>query len=764
MTHRTAALFAGWMLLAGAMNVGAQPVLWSQDAFGGFTGADLTVPRGGRIASLVQTTINQQQLTLRDTGTGLPVWTQSFPGYYVGPFRHLAMDSNGDLIVQSGTASALRLAKYAAADGALVWESLHARDGDTEELMAVAMAVDSANHTVVAGNSCIFFFADRLCDGWLERHDLAGVTLWRVKHGTRPLSPPFGGDSVRGIVLDASHNIIVTGNYSVAKYDAATGSALWTVDFQACCGSVGVTVDGAGDAFVVSYDDFAAVLRISKLSGVDGGTVWTTNVPQPRFYYPGLKMLATPGGDLVLAFDRVTRIHSGADGALRWTHILPSGIGDIALDPEGNVLSARSTGTGSIQSVGALLVKQRGTDGQVIANLPLESGTSGARASTVVADESGIYVGVSIEVGQSFAGRVVKIAGDVTTRPPIPGLADFNGDRKADLMWQDNGGRAALWGMVGLQPVFTQELPAPPSPGFRVAFVGDIDGDGKSDLVWQDSGGPVYIWYMDGATVVRNLAYYGSSNGGPAVAMADLDVDGTADLMLQLADGSVMAWMALSKALNQQDPKVVTILGPGTGWLVSRLADFNGDGYPDILFRYPDGRYAIWLMNGATPVTQTQILNAGAWTATHVADLDGDGKADIVWQHADGTIAVWLMNGAAMASGATLIGPGSGWSVTLVGDFDGDGKADLFFTHTDGRAAIYLMNGLAPTQTTQILNAGSGWTARLLTDLNGDGKADIVWQHTDGRVAAWLMNGTAMIDGSEILGPGTGWSVNRANQ
>jgi hypothetical protein len=69
-------------------------------------------------------------------------------------------------------------------------------------------------------------------------------------------------------------------------------------------------------------------------------------------------------------------------------------------------------------------------------------------------------------------------------------------------------------------------------------------------------------------------------------------------------------------------------------------------------------------MNGATPVSTLQILNAGSgWNPKRAADLNADGKADIVWQNVDGRVAVWLMNGTTMTASHGILGAATGWNV-----------------------------------------------------------------------------------------------------
>jgi hypothetical protein len=42
----------------------------------------------------------------------------------------------------------------------------------------------------------------------------------------------------------------------------------------------------------------------------------------------------------------------------------------------------------------------------------------------------------------------------------------------------------------------------------------------------------------------------------------------------------------------------------------------------------------------------------------HIADLNGDGKSDLIWRNLDGSITAWVMNGTAASATAGLTGAG----------------------------------------------------------------------------------------------------------
>ena len=132
----------------------------------------------------------------------------------------------------------------------------------------------------------------------------------------------------------------------------------------------------------------------------------------------------------------------------------------------------------------------------------------------------------------------------------------------------------------------------------------DFDGDGHPDLVWQnDTTRQVTVWYMGGA---QGATFQG--------------------------------WNYLS--------------GGAAGWKVVGVADFNGDGVPDLIWQNDTTRaVTVWYMGGAQGATFQgwNYLSGGApgWTVVGAADFNGDGVPDLIWQN-DTTraVTVWYMGGA----------------------------------------------------------------------------------------------------------------------
>ncbi|MBI5900163.1 MAG: hypothetical protein HZB40_13150 [Rhodocyclales bacterium] len=285
--------------------------------------------------------------------------------------------------------------------------------------------------------------------------------------------------------------------------------------------------------------------------------------------------------------------------------------------------------------------------------------------------------------------------------------------------------------------------------------VSDYNGDGKADLVWQHTDGTVGIWLRDGLNTIGDN-YFGVSAGWSVFDnQSDYNGDGKSDLVWKNTNGMVGVWL-----MNGATVTGVEYYGPYAGWsLVDVKGDYNGDGKADFRWQHADGTVGIWLRDGLNTIGDNYFSASAGWSVfDNQSDYNGDGKSDLVWKNTNGTVGVWLMNGATV-TGVEYYGPYAGWSlVDVKGDYNGDGKADFRWQHTDGTVGIWLRDGLN-TISDNYFSASAGWSVQADDrDFNADGKSDILWKNVDGTVGAWLMDGAA-IAGQSYHGPYAGWSV-----
>jgi hypothetical protein len=171
---------------------------------------------------------------------------------------------------------------------------------------------------------------------------------------------------------------------------------------------------------------------------------------------------------------------------------------------------------------------------------------------------------------------------------------------------------------------------------------------------------------------------------------------------------------------------------------LAAVADFNGDGKPDVL-QYGNGELLVLLGNGdGTFQTAIPTYTGGVSPNPQAAaDLNGDGRADVVGIYGS-SLLVYLNNGNGTFASATAynLNPNYFGQSIVFGDFNGDGKLDVAVTMSGANSSqimVFLGNGDGTLQTTpQVSPAGSSLSSAVAGDFNGDGKLDLAIQGSGG--------------------------------
>ncbi len=260
---------------------------------------------------------------------------------------------------------------------------------------------------------------------------------------------------------------------------------------------------------------------------------------------------------------------------------------------------------------------------------------------------------------------------------------------------------------------------------FQGAVLDDFSHDGHPDVIWAEPiVGWVQIWYLGGAqgVTITTAANLTQANPWQIVGIADFEGNGSLDVVWQApVGGAVQVWYLGGPLGNDFNSALdITTSNP---WRVVSVADFNGDGHPDLLWEDPTSGFAqIWYLGGPDGVTLlgvADLTQSNPWHIVGTGDFNGDGVPDVLWQDpVSGTVQIWYMGGTTpgaqgseLISALNLTGPMT-TKVVAIADFNQDGHPDVVFQNpTTGAATVYYYTGaegITPDGTA-VLTPGNPW-------------------------------------------------------
>jgi len=336
----------------------------------------------------------------------------------------------------------------------------------------------------------------------------------------------------------------------------------------------------------------------------------------------------------------------------------------------------------------------------------------GARGSYTVAYDHG-----SVTVQDHATGAIdtlqgieqIQFSDSLMLTHAAPQVYDRDGDGLADVLTRslDTGAVQVSHGL-GSSAATPQTTTMNGGIDWTIVGNGDFNGDGRADVLWQHDQGLIAIWNMNGASVGNSGAVAASPANASVAGTGDFDGDGRSDILWRTPDGTVSTW-------QMNDHSIVgggTVGQMPTDWRVAGIGDFNGDHHADILWQNDNGSVAMWLMSGTSHTGGGVISSPSTdWRISGIGDFDGDGKDDILFRHDGGMTSIWLMNGESIAGGwGTVTGnPSNDWTIAGVGDFNGDHKSDVLWQDAHGALKVDLMDGLHIAGTGSVGALGSDW-------------------------------------------------------
>ncbi|MDR6532727.1 hypothetical protein J2800_003487 [Caulobacter rhizosphaerae] len=261
------------------------------------------------------------------------------------------------------------------------------------------------------------------------------------------------------------------------------------------------------------------------------------------------------------------------------------------------------------------------------------------------------------------------------------GSVDLNGDGRSDVLMRNHEGDLGSYQLVGGQ--YQWSAPTHSLMTYSLVGVGDFNGDHATDVLFRNniSGDLGFNRMVDG----QNVGYQAigsSSTAYAVVATGDFDHNGTSDILFRgvsgdlgyyrMSEGAVVSWGQIGTLANTK--------------AVAGVGDFDGDGDDDILYRTlgsgaGGGDLGFYHLQNGAVVGQTTIASSSpAYSVVGVADFDGDGSADILFRNdKTGDTGFYKIDHGQFVDWVSVGSSSAAYRVVNVGDFDINGSVDILF-------------------------------------------------------------------------------------
>lgn len=214
-------------------------------------------------------------------------------------------------------------------------------------------------------------------------------------------------------------------------------------------------------------------------------------------------------------------------------------------------------------------------------------------------------------------------------RVPTVETADFNGDGKADVVFEyfdqesEIGFLRVLLGRGNGTFVAAAGTDATITPSLGLA-IGDFDRDGNLDV----AGSGIAVWYGKGDGTPSRVVSDEFNQGFGRIAAADLNEDGRLDLITISAE-RLLVWLALPAGGFAYGAEYPATMNPNdSGVYDIGVGDLNLDGHVDVITNGADILYG-----DGTGALTVSAQSAFEWTGESplVADYNGDGLPDMLF-------------------------------------------------------------------------------------------------------------------------------------
>jgi hypothetical protein len=302
--------------------------------------------------------------------------------------------------------------------------------------------------------------------------------------------------------------------------------------------------------------------------------------------------------------------------------------------------------------------------------------------------------------------------------------------------------------------------------------VGDFSRDGNDDLLVVSSGPTLSVRPGDGngsfSTAIDTTLSDATVHIEPtAVATADLNGDGVLDVVFTgsaTSAGQANIVVVLGRAGSTFEPSAsYSFTDAATVPTGVAIADFNGDGHPDLAITHttPDftsGAVDILLGVGDGTFQSGTTIPVGVYPyAIASGDFNGDGRKDLaITDNGSNNVTILTGNGDGTFV-SSLVSAAGPTTALAIADFNHDGFSDLAVASTGTAALTVLMNkGNGTFADPQRYPVDTVPSSVAVADYDGDGLLDVaIASRSNSNVSVFLGNSDGTLQAPTSFNAGT---------
>jgi len=266
----------------------------------------------------------------------------------------------------------------------------------------------------------------------------------------------------------------------------------------------------------------------------------------------------------------------------------------------------------------------------------------------------------------------------------FPIYGDINGNEHIDiitleameLVWYESNGDFETWTR---RSIFNFDQPTGYGAGAKIH---DINRNGRNDIILGCEEGCYIFYNLDGETF--DIDTVDTTFGYHEIVIADIDQDGLLDIVTTACIGTGSTGPLLFFRQDETGIFRARLIDSSSGHWRINVADFNGDGYPDIFCS--GWKLQCFINNRDGTFTQTFDIGITSYESfsfdgSHVADFNKNGHIDFlaVSSSTDGGLFIISNDGEGYIDSMVIHGdyPRSLMDACIASDVDLDGNYDV---------------------------------------------------------------------------------------